>query len=138
MEERKDGEFLAVETAAEVEAQASMEPPQKSPVAQETVTVAEDQISAKQSATPSVPASDCIPGESHPPPNRRRKQRKYWMYWAASSGCLCCVKYFIEEEKVDPGSKSDTQGYTVLDFAEHARDQGVDGAQEVEEYLKNR
>ena len=82
--------------------------------------------------------SDCTPGKSHAPTKRRRARRKYWLFGAARAGCMRCVRHFIEVERVDPTSKSDTHGWSALDFAAWARQQGVVGAEEVETYMARR
>ena len=103
---------------------------------QYTTVAAEGQPETEQPEAPPKPPSDCIPGASHRPSKRQRSQRKYWLFAAASAGCLRCVRHYVEEESVDPGSKSDTHGWTVLDFAVWAKDQGVADAEDVETYLK--
>ena len=77
-------------------------------------------------------ATACVPGESHKPAGQRRGDPRYWMFKAASDGCLPCVRHFLEHEKVHPDSRSQSQGYTVLDWAVWAREQGRPGAEAVE------
>ena len=83
----------------------------------------------------SVVQLECTPGVSHPPTKRRRALRKYWLFGAARAGCLRCVRHYIDVEGVDPASKSDTHGWSALDFAVWARQQGVVGAAEVETFM---
>ena len=49
-----------------------------------------------------------------------------------------CVKHYLDlnEEGIHPGVRSDTQGYTALDFAVWSAREGVAGAAEVAEYLR--
>ena len=104
-------------------------------LAQETGVDAASQSSTGQSAAEPVPSRDCSPGVSHPPSKRRRADRKCWLFGAASAGCLRCVRHYVEDESVDPLSRSETNGWTALDFAEWARQQGVAETTEVEAYL---
>ena len=91
--------------------------------------------STGHSASASTPSVRCSPGVSHPPSKKRRSQRKYWLFEAAGAGCLQCVRHYLVEECLELQSKSDSQGWTALDFAAWARQQGVIEAVEVEEYL---
>ena len=83
-------------------------------------------------------ATACVPGERHKPARKRVDERRYWLYEAAWDGCLTCVRHFLEDEHVDPDSRSHSQGYTVLDWAVWAREKGRPGADAVEEYLRAR
>ena len=78
----------------------------------------------------------CSPGKSHMPPASRAHQRKYFLFHAANAGCKTCVAYYLEEEKVDPQSVSDTNGYTVMDWADWALKRDVPGALDVVNYLR--
>ena len=73
---------------------------------------------------------------SHPPAHRRLSIAKYWMYGAASAGCKTRVQLYVEEEGLNPHASSENCKYTALDYAIHARNNGVPGASEVVEYLK--
>ena len=105
-------------------------------LAQEPGVDAVSQSNAGPVAAELVPVPACSPGVSHPPSKRQRPHRKYWLFGAASAGCLRCVRHYVENEGVEPLSKSDSHGWTSLDFAVWAGQQGVVGAKEVEAYLK--
>mmetsp|Transcript_54934 Transcript_54934/g.100364 ORF Transcript_54934/g.100364 Transcript_54934/m.100364 type:complete len:387 (-) Transcript_54934:87-1247(-) len=47
-----------------------------------------------------------------------RDTKKYGYLYSAQSACITCIKHYIESEKIDPWSKSDSQGYSAIDFAE--------------------
>ena len=105
-------------------------------LAQETAVDAASQSSTGPSAAEPLPSGDCRPGVSHPPAKGRRADRKYWLFGASSAGCLRCVRHYVEDEGVEPLSRSDTRGWTALDFAGWAVQQGVAEAAEVEAYLR--
>ena len=92
------------------------------------------QSAADPSSAPGRPL--CDPGASHPPVKKRRGQRVYWMLQAAAEGCKSCVQYYVEEEDLDPSSRSENAKYTALDWATWAASNGVDGASGVAEYLR--
>ena len=106
-------------------------------LSREIATDVEGEWEIVQLEAPARPIDQCLPGVSHLPPRRRREQRKYRLFWAASAGCLRCVRHYIADEGVDPGSKSNTQGWTALDFAAWARQRGVVGADDVEAFLRD-
>ena len=78
----------------------------------------------------------CDPGASHPPVKKRRGQRVYWMVQAAAEGCKSCVQYYVEEEHIDPSSRSEDTKYAALDWATWAASRNVAGASEVVEFLR--
>ena len=84
----------------------------------------------------SLPA--CRKHDSHLPKSRARKQLKeYSLFKAAEDGCLRCVRRKLETEKdVNPHATSETNNYTVKDFAKYAVDKHIDGADAVVKYLE--
>ena len=72
----------------------------------------------------------------------RKKDPKYVLFKAASDGCLACVRSLLEDSdsatRVDPFSRSETNGYTVKEFAEYALEKHVPGAENVCAYLKSK
>ena len=73
--------------------------------------------SSSQESSVAEVATPCVPGVSHQPACNRLDDPRYWLYNAAWDGCLPCVRRFLEQDKVDPESRSHSQGYTVLDWA---------------------
>ena len=61
-------------------------------------------------------------GKEHLPRNKwRAQQPKYRLFQAASEGCASCVRLHLEgDASVAPHSVSDSNQYTVLDFALYA------------------
>jgi hypothetical protein len=71
----------------------------------------------------------------HRPANAaRRKQPKYWLFAAANDGCVHCVQRMIQDEGVDPNSKSENCHFNTRDWAVWAVQQGRD-AQGVIDFL---
>ena len=91
---------------------------------------------SSRTSTSIASESHCNPGFAHLPPQTRRTQRKYFLFEAARAGCVPCVRHFLTEEKIDPFSRSETHGYSVLDFALYAKDQDISGAEHVLAYLR--
>ena len=61
----------------------------------------------------------CPGPEEHRPTQRHADgKREYVLFKAAEDGCLSCVKWLIEQEGVDPNSRSENNGYTVVGFAD--------------------
>ena len=61
----------------------------------------------------------CPGPEEHRPTQRHAYgKREYVLFKAAEDGCLSCVKWLIEQEGVDPNSRSENMGYTVVGFAD--------------------
>ena len=50
------------------------------------------------------------------------------MFQAAAEGCKSRVEYYVRQEGLDPRAKSENAGYTALDWATWAVENGVDGA----------
>jgi len=73
----------------------------------------------------------------HETKSRKRKRRdEYGLFMAAKDGCVRCVRQKLEEEKVNPYAQSDSNNYTVMDFAMYAKTQKKEGADAVVKYLK--
>ena len=53
--------------------------------------------------------------------------RKYQLFQAAKDGCLECVKRLVLEERVAADARTDTEGYSVLDFVKWGQEQGIKG-----------
>ena len=72
----------------------------------------------------------------------RQYKPTYLLFQAASDGCAACVRDLLEGKTplgyVDSMSQSDSNRYTVKDFAEFASQKGVHGAEEVCSYLSSR
>ena len=86
--------------------------------------------------SPFIYVSICPEGKTHTPTATwRRDLPKEWLFRAAFHGCRPCVQYCIEVLNVDPQSRSGNMYYTVMDWAQYAVDNDVDGAQEVVSYL---
>ena len=79
----------------------------------------------------------CLQVGMHAPRSRHRQGRpEYILFQAASEGCVHCVRKLLEKEpKVDPYVLSDTERYSVKDFADYAVERGVAGAVAVQAYL---
>ena len=56
---------------------------------------------------------------AHTPSKNRRHRLKYWLFGAVKHGCQRCVQTLVQEVGVDVTEVSDTEGYTVYDFAEY-------------------
>ena len=66
----------------------------------------------------------------------RRGRPEYMLFQAALEGCLPCVRRMLEQDpKVDRNALSDTQNYSVQDFADYAVQRNVPGARAVQMYL---
>ena len=75
-------------------------------------------------------------GAHKPRSAARRGLVEYAFLQAVSDGCLACVRHELEcVQQVSPGVTSETMGYTARDFANYATQLGVQGAEEVKQYL---
>ena len=78
----------------------------------------------------------CADGMDHcPRTSQRRKQIKEWLFSAAAQGCKLCVQHCLEVMGLNVDIQSDNKKFTVMDWAQWAVDNDVDGAQEVVSYL---
>ena len=104
---------------------------------------------ARSAAVVARPALRVLPAEPAPPCSvggrhrirsaARREVPKYQLFQAAAEGCLRCVRRRLENSDpssaVDPFAVSDTNGYTVRDFAQWAAERKTPGAADVQAYL---
>ena len=64
----------------------------------------------------SILAPLCV---THEPSRRRKNSLKYWYLHAAGDGCQHCVKILVKDMSVDKHARSDTQGWSAMDFADY-------------------
>ena len=55
----------------------------------------------------------------HEPSKRRKHSLKYWYLHAVSDGCQHCVEILVKDMGVDKHARSDTQGWSAMDFADY-------------------
>ena len=80
--------------------------------------------------------ADCPRKGVHKPSRTRKGIAAYEFFQAAMQGCLACVRYELElTRRVPPDMLSESNRYSVRDFAKYAVDCKVDGAGAVVEYL---
>lgn len=85
----------------------------------------------------SFPPFICAQGKDHCPRSYdKRGKTKFWMFCAAYQGCLACTKFCIEVLRVGVNSESENRRYKAADWAQWGVEQGVEGAEEVQFYLR--
>lgn len=90
---------------------------------------------SSSSSRSSNPSQTACPSTAHVP-STRPGNRIYWLFQAAQEGCLECVRRLVEEEGLDVDSKSQTQGWSALSFAEWGRDKFGNDTTDVRAYLE--
>ena len=84
------------------------------------------------------PVSDCPPciKGRHQPTKSRRGRALYELFKAVQDGCLTCVRRELELlTRVAPETFSDSNRWTVRDFAKDAAKRRQPGAREIQSYL---
>ena len=74
----------------------------------------------------------CIGLEAHAPSWRHWRRPQYWFFQAAQDGCLQCIQTGVEKGDLDPQVRSDTKGYTLMDYALYG---GAAKTEAVQQYL---
>ena len=91
-------------------------------------------VPRKDAGTPPPPPQSCRCWRLHGPRNR---SIKYELFHAAKDGCLECVTRLVSSGQVPVNAVSDTQAYTVLDFADWGEERKIEGNHaDVKSYLR--
>ena len=94
-------------------------------------------LEAIEPAIPTVEARKCIPYQARVPHRAHIQLNKYYLFTAAREGCLRCVQTYLEVKTIHPLSVSDSNWYSVLDFAHYAVERKRPGATAVVSYLRS-